>query len=99
MADYVDMWKKPTQYYKVITLQLKINNLKKKNYPSNQTSQMALVVKNSPVSTGDIRDPSSILGPEDPVEEGMATHSNILAWRTPKTEEPGGLQSTGSQRV
>ena len=52
---------------------------------------MALVVKNPPVSTGDIRDPGSILGPEDPVEEGMATHSSILAWRTPKTEEPGGL--------
>ena len=39
------------------------------------------------------------LGWVDPVEEGMATHSNILAWRIPWTEEPGGLQSTGSQRV
>ena len=36
---------------------------------------------------------------EDPLEEGMATHSSILAWRIPWTEEPGGLQSTGSQRV
>ena len=36
---------------------------------------------------------------EDPLEEGMATHSNILAWRIPWTEVPGGLQSTGSQRV
>ena len=36
---------------------------------------------------------------EDPLEKGMATHSSILAWRTPSTEEPGGLQSTGSQRV
>ena len=36
---------------------------------------------------------------EDPLEEGMATHFNILAWRTPWTEEPGGLQSMGSQRV
>ena len=39
------------------------------------------------------------LGQEDPLEKGMATHSNILAWRIPWTEEPGGLQSTGSQRV
>ena len=39
------------------------------------------------------------LGWEGPLEEGMATHSSILAWRIPWTEEPGGLQSTGSQRV
>ena len=39
------------------------------------------------------------LGQEDPLEEGMATHSGILAWRVPWTEEPGGLQSAGSQRV
>ena len=38
------------------------------------------------------------LGQEDPLEEGVATHSSILAWRTPWTEEPGGPQSTGSQR-
>ena len=37
------------------------------------------------------------LGQEDPLEEDMATHSSILAWRIPWTEEPGGLQSTGSQ--
>ena len=36
---------------------------------------------------------------EDPLEKEMATHSSILAWRIPWTEEPGGLQSTGSQRV
>ena len=36
---------------------------------------------------------------EDPLEEGMATHSNILAWGIPWTEEPGGLQPKGSQRV
>ena len=36
---------------------------------------------------------------EDPLEKGMAIHPSILAWRTPWTEEPGGLQSTGSQRV
>ena len=39
------------------------------------------------------------LGGGDPLEEGMATHSSILAWRIPWTEEPGGLRSTGSQRV
>ena len=39
------------------------------------------------------------LGWEDPLEEGMATHSSILAWRVPWTEEPGGLQFIGSQRV
>ena len=39
------------------------------------------------------------VGWEDPLEKGMATHSNILAWRIPCTEEPGGLQSMGSQRV
>ena len=39
------------------------------------------------------------LGQEDPVENEMATHSDVLAWRIPWTEEPGGLQSMGSQRV
>ena len=39
------------------------------------------------------------LGQEDPLEEGMATYSNILAWRIPWTEKPGGLWSIGSQRV
>ena len=39
------------------------------------------------------------LGWEDPLEKEMATHSTTLAWRIPWTEEPGGLQSTGSQRV
>ena len=39
------------------------------------------------------------LGWEDPMEEDMATHSSILAWRIPWTEEPGGLQSMGSHRV
>ena len=38
-------------------------------------------------------------GQEDPLENGMATHSNILAWRIPWTEEPGGLQTMGLQRV
>ena len=41
----------------------------------------------------------SSLGLEDPLEEGMATHSSIFAWRIPETQEPGGLESIGSQRV
>ena len=36
---------------------------------------------------------------EDPLEKGMATYSSILAWRIPRTKEPGGLQSVGLQRV
>ena len=64
-----------------------------------QASQGALVVKNLPVSAGDERDLSLIPGTEDPLEEGLATHSCILAGRIPWTEEPGGLQSMGSQRV
>ena len=39
------------------------------------------------------------LGQEDPQKEGMATHSSIFAWEIPQTEEPGGLQSMGLQRV
>ena len=39
------------------------------------------------------------LGQQDPLEKGMATHSSILAWRIPGTEEPGGLPSMGSHRV
>ena len=39
------------------------------------------------------------LSQEDPLEEGMVTHSSILAWRIPWTGEPGGLESMGSQRV
>ena len=52
------------------------------------------VVKNPPVSAGDV---GSILGQEGPPEEKTATHSSILAWRIPRREEPGGLQSMGLQ--
>ena len=61
-------------------------------------SQVVLVVKNS-ASTGDIRDMGSIPGSGRSLEESMATHSSILAWRVPWPEEPGGLQSMESQRV
>ena len=58
------------------------------------------MVKSLPVHAGDVRDVQvQSLSREDPLEEGMATHPSILAWRIPWTEEPGGLQSTGSQRV
>ena len=60
---------------------------------------MALVVKNPPANAGDIETWVQSLGGEDPLKEGMATHSSILAWRIPRTEEPGGLQSMGLQRV
>ena len=55
------------------------------------------MVKNLPANTGDVRrgfDPWKV-----PLEEGMATHSNILAQRIPWTEESGGLQPIGSKRV
>ena len=55
--------------------------------------------KEPPANAGDTRDVNSILSQEDPLEEGMATHSRILTWRIPWTEESGGLQSIGLQRV
>ena len=57
---------------------------------------MAQTVKNLPVMQDTW---VQFLGQEDPPEMGMATHSTILAWRIPWTEEPGGLHSVGSQRV
>ena len=60
---------------------------------------MARVVKNLPANAGDLRDEGLISGSEGPLEEGMATHSSILAWKISWTEEPGGLHSMGSQRV
>ena len=60
---------------------------------------MALAIKNLPANAGNIRDSVRSVVWEDRLEEAMATHSSILAWRIPWTEEPGGLQSMGSQRV
>ena len=62
-------------------------------------SQVALVVKNLPANAGELRDAALIPGSGRSLEEGMATHSSILAWRVPWTEGPGGLQSIGSQRA
>ena len=56
------------------------------------------MVKDPPASAGDTRDWVCSLGQEDPLEEGMAAHSSVLAWRIPWTEEPGRLQSIGAQR-
>ena len=59
---------------------------------------MAQRVKNPPAKQ-ETRVQVPSLGQEDPLEKGMPTHSSILAWRIPWTEEPGGLQSRGLQRV
>ena len=63
-----------------------------------QINMTFLVVKNLSASAGDAG-LIPALGQEDPLEEEMATHSSILAWRIVWTEEPGRLQSMGSQRV
>ena len=66
---------------------------------------MALVVKNPAANAGGVRDAGLIpelgrsLGWEDTLEEEMTTHSSVLAWEIPCVEEPGGLQSMGSQRI
>ena len=65
-------------------------------------SKVVRVVKNPPANAGNVRDKDHRFDPcfgKTPLEEGMATHSSILAWRLPWTEEPGGLQSMGSQRA
>ena len=62
-------------------------------------SQVVLVVKDLPASAGDIRDTGSTPGPGRSPGEGMATHSSVLAWRIPWTEDPGRLQSIGSHKV
>ena len=54
---------------------------------------------NPPVNARHVRDAVQSLGQKDPLEEGIAAHSSILAQRIPWTEEPGGLWSIGSQRV
>ena len=65
-------------------------------YFAYEASLVAQTVKNPPeMRETQVRS----LGWEDPLEKEMTTHSSILAWRIPWTEEPGGLQSTGSQRV
>ena len=60
---------------------------------------MAPAVKNPPANAGDIEMWVRSLDQDDTLEEEMTTHSSILAWRIPWTEEPGRLQSIGWQRV
>ena len=67
--------------------------------PIQEASPMAQWVKNLPANARDTGDVVRFLGLEDPLEEDKATHSSILAWRSPWTAKPGGLQSKGSQRV
>ena len=64
--------------------------------PSQRASLIAQLVKNPPAMQ---KTWVQSLGQEDPLEKGMATHSSILAWRIPWTEEPGRLQSMGSQEL
>ena len=54
-------------------------------------------LKKSPANATGVRDQVQFLGPEDPLEQEMATHSSILAWKIPWTEKPGRLQSMGLQ--
>ena len=61
--------------------------------------QVVLVVKKLLASAGDVRHSGSIPGQKDPLQEDEQTHSSVLAWSIPWTEEPGRLQSMGSQRV
>ena len=70
--------------------------IKQESVTHSQASLVAQMVKNlSAMQETWVRS----LGWEDPLQKGMATHSSILAWRTPWTEEPGGLQSMGLQTV
>ena len=62
-------------------------------------SQVAVVAKNLPANSGDLETRVQSLGPEDPLEKGTATHSSILVWRIPWTEDPGGLWSMELQRI
>ena len=62
-------------------------------YVSIWASQLEIVLKNPTANAGEIRDSGLILDQEDPLEEGWATYSSILAWRIPWTEETGGLWS------
>ena len=66
---------------------------------THRASQVALVIKSSLAMQETKETQVQSLGREDPLEKEMAAHSSVLAWRIPWTEEPGGLQCMGSQRV
>ena len=84
-------------FFRLFSLSLLILYFKYLALISTGTFQVALLVENSPANAGDARDTGSLPGSGDPLEEGMATLSSILAWRIPWTEEPGGPQSMGLQ--
>ena len=65
-------------------------------YGLSKRMSLAQLAKNPPAMQVT---PVQSLGQEDPLEERMATHSSVLAWRIPWTEEPGGLQSMGLQKL
>ena len=83
---------KPLQYS---GLENPMNSMIISSVLNNGTSLVAQTVKNL---TAMLENQVRSLGGEDALEKGMATHSTILAWRIPWTEEPGGLQSVGSQK-
>ena len=96
------VWILPSRIWADILSTCKIYvNLPEKCYSHEKfrASKMALVVKNLPANAGGATDSGSVPGWEDALQTGMATHSSILAWEVPWTQEPGGLGSTGSQRV
>ena len=70
-----------------------------RTYVFTPSFQMVLMVKNLPAMQEKQKIQVPSLGGEDPLEEGVATHSSVLAWSIPWTEEPGGLQAMGSPRV
>ena len=67
--------------------------------PSGAFQVVPMVKKNSPAKAGDIRDSGSIPRSEDPLKKSKATHSSILTWRIPWTEESSRLRSIGLQRI
>ena len=79
-----------TMYMKYYTAHLK---------QTPRVSHVALVVKNTPVNAETQETRVRSLGREDILEKEMATHSSVHAWEIPRTEEPGGLRSTGSQSL
>ena len=82
-----------------MTLRIALETLKTHNHTQEWGFPGGAGVKNLTANAGNIRNTVRSLGQEDPLEEDMATHSSILAWRIPGTEEPGRLQSSGLQKL
>ena len=91
------LWVRPSDLLLVNRISLNEQNTMK--VMGSAASQVALVVKNPLANARDIRTWVRSLGQEASLEKGRATHSSILAWIIPWTEEPGGPQSIGLQRV